>query len=140
MKKIILFSIILFVLYWLGTMTVHTMIEKSSNLVKEPAPYEVSEEAIQLFHSFNFVADLHCDALLWGRDLTKKSDFNRTDDQDNITLLNIIQGRPISDWFSLINRTMYQSNNLQDFIDAFGEEEIRAIMGENVRQFLLKNL
>jgi hypothetical protein len=148
------------------------MIEKSSNLVKGPAPYKVSEEALQLFHSLNFVANLHSNALLWSRNLTKKPDFghvgfprmqeanvaiqvftivsksprgqnmdfNRSDAQDNITLLNIVQGRPISNWFTLINRNMCQSNNLRDFTDAFGEEEIRAIMGENVRHFLLKNL
>ncbi|WP_291787620.1 dipeptidase [Cecembia sp.] len=156
MKKIILFLIILFVLYWLGTMTVPSMIEKSSNTVKEAAPYEVSEQAMQLYQSLDFVADLHCDALLWGRDLTQKAnfghvdfprmqeanvalqvftivskspkgqnmDFNRADAQDNITLLNIVQGRPISNWFSLINRTMYQSKKLQDFANEFGEEFI----------------
>lgn len=156
MKKFILFLIILFVLYWLGTMTVPTMIEKSSNPVKETAPYEVSDQAMQLYQSLDFVADLHCDALLWGRNLTQKSDYghvdfprmqeanvalqvftivsksprgqnmdlNSADAQDNITLLNIVQGRPISNWFSLINRTMYQSGKLQDFADEFGEEFI----------------
>jgi len=156
MKKIILLLFVLFILYWLGTMTVPKMIEKSSNPVKEQAPYEVSEQAMQLYLSLDFVADLHCDALLWGRNLTQRADFghvdfprmqeanvamqvftivsksprgqnmdfNRADTQDNITLLNIVQGRPVSNWFSLINRTLYQSAKLQEFADEYGKDFI----------------
>jgi len=51
-------------------------------------------------------------------------DLNSTDAQDNITLLNIAQGRPISNWFSLINRTLYQSGKLQEFADNYGKEFI----------------
>lgn len=51
-------------------------------------------------------------------------DFNKTDAQDNITLLNIVQGRPMSNWFSLINRTMYQSDKLQQFADNFEDNFI----------------
>lgn len=156
MKKFIILMIGLFILYWLGTMTVPTMIEKSSNPVKETAPYNVSQQALELYHSLDFVADLHCDALLWGRNLTERADyghvdfprmqeanvamqvftivsksprgqnmdFNTADTQDNITLLNIVQGRPISNWFSLINRTLYQSAKLQEFADNYGKEFI----------------
>jgi membrane dipeptidase len=156
MKKILVLLLVLFVLYWIATMTVPTYIEKSSNPVKEPSPYEVSDEAMRLFSSLDFVADLHCDALLWGRNLTQRADFghvdfprmqegnvalqvftivskspkgqnmdkNRADTQDNITLLNIVQGRPISNWFSLINRTMYQSQKLQDFTEEYGGDFI----------------
>lgn len=156
MKKFIILMIGLFILYWLGTMTVPTMIEKSSNPVKETAPYNVSQQALELYQSLDFVADLHCDALLWGRNLTERADyghvdfprmqeanvamqvftivsksprgqnmdFNTADTQDNITLLNIVQGRPISNWFSLINRTLYQSAKLQEFADNYGKEFI----------------
>jgi membrane dipeptidase len=151
MKKIILPLILLFMLYWIGTMTVPAIIEKGNNPVKLKAPFEVSEEAMDLFNSLDFVADLHCDALLWGRDLTQKSDFghvdfprmqegnvalqvftivskspnvqnmdlNNTNAQDIITLLNIAQGRPVSNWFSLMNRTLYQSKQLERFSDDF---------------------
>ena len=151
MKKIILLLIILFMLYWIGTMTVPAIIEKGNNPVKQKAPFEVSKEAMDLFNSLDFVADLHCDALLWGRDLTQKSDFghvdfprmqegnvalqvftivskspnvqnmdlNNTNAQDIITLLNVAQGRPVSNWFSLMNRTLYQSKQLERFSDDF---------------------
>lgn len=156
MKKVLIILIVLFILYWLGTMTVPSMIEKSNNPVKTPSPYEVSPQALELYQSLDFVADLHCDALLWGRNLTERSDyghvdfprmqeanvamqvftivsksprgqnmdFNTADTQDNITLLNIVQGRPISNWFSLINRTLYQSAKLQEFADNYGKEFI----------------
>lgn len=156
MKKVLIILIVLFILYWLGTMTVPSMIEKSNNPVKTPSPYEVSPQALELYQSLDFVADLHCDALLWGRNLTKRSDyghvdfprmqeanvamqvftivsksprgqnmdFNTADTQDNITLLNIVQARPISNWFSLISRTLYQSSKLQEFADNYGKEFI----------------
>lgn len=151
MKKTVPPLIIVFMLYWIGTMTIPAIIEKGNNPVKQRAPYEVSEEAMDLFNSLDFVADLHCDALLWGRDLTQKSDFghvdfprmqegnvalqvftivskspnvqnmdlNNTNSQDIITLLNVAQGRPVSNWFSLMNRTLYQSKQLERFSDDF---------------------
>lgn len=156
MKKVLIILIVLFILYWLGTMTVPSMIEKSNNPVKTPSPYEVSPQALELYQSLDFVADLHCDALLWGRNLTERSDyghvdfprmqeanvamqvftivsksprgqnmdFNTADTQDNITLLNIVQARPISNWFSLISRTLYQSSKLHEFADNYGKEFI----------------
>lgn len=156
MKKFIILMISLFILYWLGTMTVPSIIEKDKNPVKAPAPYNVSPAALELYQSLEFVADLHCDALLWGRDLTQRADFghvdfprmqeanvamqvftivsksprgqnmdfNKSDTRDNITLLNIVQGRPISNWFSLINRTIYQSAKLQAFADSYGKDFI----------------
>lgn len=156
MKKLLIILISLLLIYWVATLIVPSIIEKGNNPVKNSPPYEVSEDALSLFNSLEFVADLHCDALLWGRDLTKKSDFghvdfprmqkgnvalqvftivskspkgqnmdtNSTDAQDNITLLNIAQGRPISNWFSLMNRTLYQSEKLHEFGNDFNEQFI----------------
>ena len=135
MKKLLIVFISLLLIYWVATMIVPTVIEKGNNQIKNLPPYEVSDEALTLFNSLEFVADLHCDALLWGRDLTKKSDYghvdfprmqegnvalqvftivskspkgqnmevNSADAPDNINLLNIAQGRPISNWFSSIS-------------------------------------
>ncbi|RPA68987.1 peptidase M19 [Cyclobacteriaceae bacterium YHN15] len=156
MKKGIYIFISVFLIYWVATLFVPGIIEKRSNPVNSPAPYKVSKEAIDLFNSLDFVADLHCDALLWGRNLTKRSnvghvdfprmqegnvalqvftivskspkgqnmDLNPADAQDNITLLNIAQGRPLSNWFSLFNRTLYQSKQLERFSDNFNEQFI----------------
>jgi microsomal dipeptidase-like Zn-dependent dipeptidase len=112
------------------------------------------------------VADLHCDALLWGRDLTKKSesghvDFprmqegnaamqvftivskspkgqnmevNSEDATDNITLLNIAQGRPVSNWFSLMKRTLYQSAQLEEFSRDFDGQFMIIKSSEDVKK------
>jgi membrane dipeptidase len=156
MKKLLIILLSFFFIFWAAIMIVPTIIEKGSNQVKNLPPYKVSEEALSLFNSLEFVADLHCDALLWGRDLTKKSDYghvdfprmqegnvalqvftivskspkgqnmevNSADAPDNITLLNIAQGRPISNWFSLMNRTLYQSEKLHEFGNDFNEKFI----------------
>lgn len=156
MRKGIYILICVFLIYWIATLFVPAIIEKVSNPVKSPPPHEVSKEASDLFNSLDFVADLHCDALLWGRDLSKRSNFghvdfprmqegnialqvftivskspkgqnmeiNSADAMDNITFLNIAQGRPISNWFSLMNRTIYQSYKLREYSKNFNNEFI----------------
>lgn len=156
MKKLLIVLVSLILMYWVATLIVPGIIEKGSNPVKQASPYVVSTEASQLFQSLDFVADLHCDALLWGRNLTKRGnrghvDFprmqegnvamqvftvvskspkgqnmesNSADTQDNITLLNMVQGRPLSNWFSLMKRTLYQSARLAEFADDFHDEFI----------------
>lgn len=156
MRKGIYILIRIFLIYWIATLFVPAIIEKGSNPVKNPPLYEVSKEALDLFNDLDFVADLHCDALLWGMDLSKSSDFGHVDFPrmqegnialqvftivskspkrqnmatnsanalDNITLLNIAQGRPLSNWFSLKNRTIYQSYKLRDYGNNFNDEFI----------------
>lgn len=109
-----------------------------------------------LYNSLDFIADLHCDALLWSRDLTEKNDLghvdfprmqeanlalqaftivtkspagqnfskNTGDSFDNITLLNFLQARPVSNWFSLHKRAVYQSRKLHRHAEDYNEEFI----------------
>jgi microsomal dipeptidase-like Zn-dependent dipeptidase len=104
----------------------------------------------------DFIADLHCDALLWGRNLNKREerghvDFprmreahvalemftivskspagqnmqsNSEDAFDNITPLTIAKGEGPWNWFSLINRTLSQSDALASFVENEGEKAI----------------
>ncbi|XOV93597.1 MAG: dipeptidase [Bacteroidota bacterium] len=129
-----------------------TRLNKTLNL----SPYQVSEKAQTLYNSLDFIADLHCDALIWSRDLTEKSDLghvdfprmqeaqmalqaftivtkvpegqnfskNSGDSFDMMTLLNFLQGRPVSSWFSLYKRAEYQSRRLHDQAAEFGDEFI----------------
>lgn len=69
----------LILLYWLVTLIVPPYIEKDKNKVINPPPYTVSAQAHQVYQSLDFIADLHCDALLWDRDLTKKSNYGHVD-------------------------------------------------------------
>jgi microsomal dipeptidase-like Zn-dependent dipeptidase len=156
MKKIIPALLILFILYVATVLTLPSYIEKERNPVKLASPYSVSPEAQALYDRLDFISDLHCDALLWGRDLTKRGsqghvDFprmreanvsmelftivskspagqnmksNSADAFDNITPLTIAKGESPANWFSLINRTLSQSQDLQDFVE---EEKEKAI-------------
>lgn len=49
------------------------------NKVVNAPPYEVSEAARSLWDATPFIADLHSDALLWGRDLNKRTDNGHVD-------------------------------------------------------------
>lgn len=148
MKKVLVFLVLLFVIYLIGIYTVPSYIESERNPVKALGPYQVSPQAQQLYQRLDFIADLHCDALLWGRNLNKRGeqghvDFprmreanvalemftivskspsgqnmqsNSEDAFDNITPLTIAKGEGPWNWFSLINRTLSQSESLADFV------------------------
>ena len=156
MKKFLFFLILLFVIYLIGINTVPQYVESQRNPVKLAAPYTVSPEAHALYDRLDFIADLHCDALLWGRNLNKRGDrghvdfprmreanvamemftivskspagqnmqSNSEDAFDNITPLTIAKGESPWNWFSLINRTLSQSEALADFVENEGEKAI----------------
>lgn len=156
MKKFLFFLILLFVIYLIGINTVPQYVESQRNPVKLAAPYTVSPEAQSLYDRLDFIADLHCDALLWGRNLNKREDrghvdfprmreanvalemftivskspagqnmqSNSEDAFDNITPLTIAKGESPWNWFSLINRTLSQSEALADFVENEGDKAI----------------
>ncbi|WP_425637468.1 dipeptidase [Algoriphagus yeomjeoni] len=160
MKKLIISIGILALIYFTATIIVPPYIESQRNPVKTSPPYYVSADAQGLYDRLDFISDLHCDALLWGRDLTKRGtrghvDFprmreanvalemftivskspagqnmqsNSAEAFDNITPLTIAKGESPANWFSLINRTLAQSQKLEDFIE---EEEGKAILVKN---------
>ena len=143
-------------IYFATTLIVPVQYDKALNKTMALPPYKVSAEAQALYNSLDFIADLHCDALLWSRDLKKKNsvghvDFprmqevnmalqaftivtkspagqnfskNSADAFDNITLLSFLQGRPITSWFSLFKRSVYQSRRLHDFAEDYNDEFI----------------
>lgn len=59
-------------------LAVPDLIESAANGVVPAAPVAVSENAMRLHRSF-FVADLHADSLLWGRDLNERSERGHVD-------------------------------------------------------------
>ena len=156
MRKILLVLGVLFVLYLIGINTVPSYIELQRNPVKALGPYPVSPEAQSVYDRLDFISDLHCDALLWGRNLNKRGDqghvdfprmreanvalemftivskspagqnmqSNSEDAFDNITPLTIAKGESPWNWFSLINRTLSQSEALAEFVENEGEKAI----------------
>ncbi|MCK5440918.1 MAG: dipeptidase [Maribacter sp.] len=152
MKKKLLYSLVaLVIIYGLVTLIVPPIIEKGMNLVEYTIPRQINSEAQTLYNSLDFIADLHCDALLWDRDLTKKVDYshvdfprmqeadmalqaftivtkspkgqnfqrNSADALDKITLLNFVQGRSPSKWFSLYERAEYQARALSQYPERY---------------------
>ncbi|MBV6639471.1 MAG: dipeptidase [Cyclobacteriaceae bacterium] len=171
MKKFkwpIIIVAVLALIYFATTLIVPVQYDKTLNKTMALPPYSVSAEAQALYNSLDFVADLHCDALLWSRDLTKKNsvghvDFprmqevnmalqaftivtkspagqnfskNSADAFDNITLLSFLQGRPITSWFSLFKRSVYQSRRLHDFAKDYNDEFIVVKSGADLERLI----
>jgi len=78
--KILAVSVlIILIIYYLVTLFASSIVDKSHNKVRQKAPYTVSDKAIKIYNNLGFVADMHCDALLWKRDLLKDNDFGQVD-------------------------------------------------------------
>ncbi len=78
-KIIIGVPITLLLIYYLVALIVPGIIDKDHNKIREKAPYLVSNEAETLYNSLDFVADMHCDALLWKRNLLKENNYGQVD-------------------------------------------------------------
>ncbi len=71
--------IILLLIYFLVTLFVPKIIDKSHNEIRVNPPYNVSEQAQRVYNDLDFIGDMHCDALLWKRDLLQDNDFGQVD-------------------------------------------------------------
>ena len=152
MKKKLRYALaFLLLIYLLAILIVPTLLDKESNPVEFNNVVKVSSETQKLYESLDFIADLHCDALLWDRDLTKRVNYahfdlprmqeanmalqaftivtkspqgqnfreNSGNSFDMITLLNFLQGRGPSKWFSLYNRAEFQARALQKYPEKY---------------------
>ncbi|MBM1105150.1 membrane dipeptidase [Aurantibacter crassamenti] len=168
-KKIVfIIALSLFLIYAGVVLIVPKELDQKHNKVKQKGPYDVSDKALALYNSLDFISDLHCDALLWSRDLTVKNsvghvDFprmqeanmalqaftivtkspkgqnfsaNTADAFDNITLLNFVQARPISNWFSLFERAVYQSRKLHNQADDFNNEFVVVKTADDLKKLI----
>lgn len=80
MKKILRYSLaIVLILYVVATFTVSPILDKQMNLVEYKDPRILGAKAMELYRSLDFIADLHCDALLWDRDLSQRLDYAHLD-------------------------------------------------------------
>ncbi len=78
--KILLYLIVTFlVLVIIASFIVPKKLDKKFNPVTLKGPYIVSKEAQKIYNSLDFIADMHCDALLWKRDLLERNDFGSVD-------------------------------------------------------------
>ncbi|MDO6603026.1 dipeptidase [Arenibacter palladensis] len=114
MKKFLRYTLaIVLLLYFLATIMVSPILDKQMNLVEYSDPRQLGIEAKELYNSLEFIADLHCDALLWDRDLTKKLDYAHLDfprmQQANMSL----------QAFTIVTKSPKGQNFKQNSSDAF---------------------
>lgn len=79
-KKFILGLVGLIILAIFVTVTfVADRVDANFNPVVYKKPYKFTERSLKIFNSLEFVADLHCDALMWQRNLNKKHTYGHVD-------------------------------------------------------------
>lgn len=80
LKKILLGVLVITALaIFAATIILPEKLDRKFNTVTLQAPYTVSEEAQKIYNSLDFVSDMHCDALLWKRDLLQRNKFGSVD-------------------------------------------------------------
>ena len=79
LKRLLFILAILLFIYFLFILLAPPIIDKSKNKVESPISYKVSQEALDLYSSLDFIGDLHCDALLWNRNLCKHNNYGHVD-------------------------------------------------------------
>jgi len=65
--------------YFLVTIFVPSIFDKKHNAIRQKAPYIVSNKTQKVYDNIPFIADMHCDALLWKRNLLKNNNFGQVD-------------------------------------------------------------
>jgi len=71
--------VVLLAIYFLFINIAPPIVEKGKNKTTLAKPYVVSKEGQRILRSLDFIGDLHCDALLWDRDLNKRADYGHVD-------------------------------------------------------------
>lgn len=91
-------------LYVLAIVFLPGLIDRQINRSWQKSPYTVSEEAQALFDSLEFIADLHCDALLWKRDLNKRNEHGHVD------IPRLIAGNVALQAFTIVSKVPFGIN------------------------------
>ena len=76
-------------------------------------PYTISTQAQTLFQNLEFVGDLHCDALLWKRNLTKESKIGHVD------FPRMQKGNVAFQAFTIVTKSPAGQNFTENSSDAF---------------------
>ena len=70
---------VILVIYIAVIIIVPAIVDKKYNTVTLLPPYQISARAQKVYNQLPFIADLHCDALLWKRNLLKSHDYGHVD-------------------------------------------------------------
>ena len=97
-KSFLILISLIFVLYIIARIFGPELLDRKFNSVIASAPYVVSDEASAMYHSFDFVSDMHSDLLLWDRDILNRHDYAQQDIPRNIEANMALQ------FFTLFNK------------------------------------
>lgn len=104
MKFLLKAIIVLGLIYWIFVSMAPGIIDKKMNLVATAKLKPVSSQAEDVFHRLDFIADLHCDALLWKRNLNKNHDYGHVD------IPKLIKGNVALQAFTIVSKVPYGIN------------------------------
>jgi microsomal dipeptidase-like Zn-dependent dipeptidase len=102
-KILIILAVVLLLALAVFFVIVPAQVEKSMNAVLKPPPYRASERAAEL-HKKLFIADLHADSLLWGRDLLERGARGHVD------IPRLIEGNVALQAFTVVTKTPRSMN------------------------------
>jgi hypothetical protein len=119
--RVIYGLVFLSILYKIATKITPDIVDKGNNSVALVAPYSVDDQSQSVHKNIPFIADLHCDVLLWARDITEQADFDGS----------------VTTHFDVSGMALLTAELI-----SFGYDQlqINQIMGGNVERFLLANL
>ena len=104
LKGLVLLVFLAITAFFIYMFTVPAKLMVSKNVTLERGPYPVSEEA-QALHDGLFVADLHCDATLWQRDLLDR------DTRGHVDVPRLLEGNIALQGFTATTKAPYGQNS-----------------------------
>ena len=79
-KKILLGLLALIIIaLFIVVFVVADRVDASFNTTYIEKPYDFTERSVKLLNSFDFIGDLHCDAMMWQRNMNKRHNFGHVD-------------------------------------------------------------
>ena len=85
-------------------------------------PYEFTERSVMLFESLDFVGDLHCDALMWQRNMNKRHNYGHVD------IPRLQEGNVAFQAFTMVTKSPSNLNNHEN--DANTDRITKLVIGQ----------
>lgn len=109
----------------LGLMFMPGYIERQMNKVVAATPYEVSQDDRAFWDASPFIADLHSDALLWGRELNTRTDNGHVD------IPRLIEANVALQAFTIVSKTPKGQNYASNTDETDNITALMVVQGRN---------
>ncbi len=124
-RKLLRYLLLLAMLITLGLMFIPGYVERQFNKVITPPPYEVSQTDSAFWDASPFIADLHSDALLWGRDLNKRTSNGHVD------IPRLIEANVALQAFTIVSKTPKGQNYHSNTDESDNITALMVVQGRN---------